>query len=565
MTRLSTYLLPTEKQPPADAEALSHKLLVRAGMIRQVAAGLWTFMPAGWRVHRKVEQIIREEIDAIGGLEMLMPVLQPAEVWQRTGRYGIDELFKLKDRKGTDLVLGMTHEDVVTWHVSQLVRSYKELPLILYHQQTKERDEPRPRAGLLRTREFIMKDSYSFDLDLEGLDAAYQKHRHAYARILDRAGLQWYEVESDVGMMGGIGAHEYMAPCAAGENDVALAPGYAANVEVASAEAQTVELPEPLPAPEEVVTPGVTTVADLSAQLSIAPGACLKAYPVITEQRGMIMVLVRGDHRVNEIKLANVLGEPARPARPEEIADRIGPPGFIGPVGAGVPVILDAAVRPVGGHVAGANRADHHLRGVEPGRDFTYETADVRAVEEGDTIGGQPIRIEPAIEVGNIFKLGTRYSDPLDATVLDREGVARKLVMGSYGIGPARIMAAAVEQYADDSGISWPRSLAPWDVELVALGKGGRDPSPERTLAERLYGELSAAGLSVLYDDREAGPGLKFADAELVGCPLRLTVGRRTLEAGEIEVQVRRGKETRSIPSIEDAAHMAAELWATLE
>jgi prolyl-tRNA synthetase len=562
VTRLSTYLLPTEKQPPADAEALSHKLLVRAGMVRQLAAGLWTFLPAGWRVHRKVEQIIREEIDAIGGQEMLMPVLQPAEIWQRTGRYGIDELFKLKDRRGTDFVLGMTHEDVLTWHMSQLVRSYKELPLILYHQQTKERDEARPRAGVLRTREFIMKDSYSFDIDLEGLDAAYQKHRHAYARIFDRAGLQWYEVESDVGMMGGIGAHEYMAPCPAGENDVALAPGYAANVEVASADPQPVELPEGLPQPEVVDTPGVTTVADLSARLGIAPGACLKAYPVVTETRGMLMVLVRGDHRVNEIKLANSLGEPARPARPEEIAERIGPPGYIGPVGTEVPVLMDAAIGPVGGHVAGANEEGRHLRGVEPGRDFPYETVDVRSVEEGDTVDGNRIRIEPAIEVGNIFKLGTRYSDPLDATVLDRDGVARKLVMGSYGIGPARIMAAAVEQYADEHGISWPRSLAPWDVELVGLGKDGTD---ERALAERLYGELAAAGLSVLYDDREdAGPGQKFADAELVGCPLRLTVGRRTLESGELEAQVRRGRETRAIPSLDDAAHMAAELWETL-
>src|SRR3954469_717060 len=259
--RASQLFLPTLRDDPADAEAVSHKLLVRGGFIRQVAQGVWTFLPLGWRVHRRVEQIIREEMDAIGGQEMLMPVLQPAEIWQRTGRYGIDELFKLKDRRGTDLVLGMTHEDVLTWHVSQLVRSYKELPLILYHQQTKERDEPRPRAGLLRTREFIMKDSYSFDLDQEGLQAAYEKHRGAYARIFDRAGLDWYEVESDVGMMGGLGAHEYMAPCPAGENDVALAPGYAANVEVARAQPQPVPLPAPLDAPQEVETPGATTIA----------------------------------------------------------------------------------------------------------------------------------------------------------------------------------------------------------------------------------------------------------------------------------------------------------------
>src|SRR4051812_1068288 len=336
MTRLSSYLLPTEKQPPADAEALSHKLLVRAGMVRQLGSGLWTYLPAGWRVHRRVEQIIREEIDAIGGQELLMPVLHPAELWKRTGRYGIDELFKLQDRRGADLVLAMTHEENITFHVSQLVRSYRELPLILYHLQTKERDEPRPRAGLLRTREFIMKDSYSFDIDLEGLDAAYEKHRVAYARIFDRAGLDWYEVESDVGMMGGLGAHEYMAPCPAGENDVALAPGYAANVEVARADPQPVQLPAALDAPEEVETPGEKTVAQITARLGVPAGALLKAFPVVGEKRGLVMVVVRGDHRVNEIKLANALGEPARAAHADEIAAKIGPPGFIGPVGAGV-------------------------------------------------------------------------------------------------------------------------------------------------------------------------------------------------------------------------------------
>src|SRR3954469_9082338 len=269
MTRLSSYLLPTQKQTPADAEALSHQLIVRAGMARQLGAGLWTYLPAGWRVHRRVERIIRSELDAIGGQEMLMPVMHPAELWQRTGRYDIDELFKLKDRRGADMVLAMTHEEVVTWHVSQLVRSYRELPMILYHLQTKERDEPRPRAGLLRTREFIMKDSYSFDVDLEGLDAAYEKHRVAYRRIFDRAGLRWYEVESDVGFMGGLGAHEYMAPCLAGENEVALAPGYAANVEVAEAQAPTVQVPAPLDSPDEVETPGATTIAAVAALLGL--------------------------------------------------------------------------------------------------------------------------------------------------------------------------------------------------------------------------------------------------------------------------------------------------------
>src|SRR4051794_13974783 len=560
MTRLSSYLLPTEKQPPADAEALSHKLLVRAGMARQLGAGLWTYLPAGWRVHRKVEQIIREELDAIGGQELLMPVMHPAELWQRTGRYDIDELFKLKDRRGADMVLAMTHEEVVTWHVSQLVRSYRELPLILYHLQTKERDEPRPRAGLLRTREFIMKDSYTFDLDLEGLNAAYQKHRIAYARIFDRAGLSWYEVESDVGMMGGLGAHEYMAPCPAGENEVALAPGYAANVEVATADPAPVALPDPLPEPREVSTPGMTTIAGVAAQLEVPEGACLKAYPVVAEGRGLLLVLLRGDHRVNEIKLANALREPFRQAHLDEIAERIGPPGFIGPVGADVPIIVDDAVQPGGGYVTGANRDGFHLAGVEPGRDFAFERADVRRVEVGDTVGGHPIQIEPAIEVGNIFKLGTRYSEPLGATVLDEAGRARTIVMGSYGIGPARIMAAAVEQFADDHGISWPRSIAPWDVELVGLGKPG---TPERELSDRLCGELIAQGLDVLYDDRDAGPGEKFADAELVGVPLRLTVGRRTIAAGEVEAQVRRGRHTEAVP-LEGAAAAAAELWRSL-
>ncbi|MGZ8650360.1 MAG: proline--tRNA ligase [Solirubrobacteraceae bacterium] len=559
MTRLSSYLLPTEKEAPGDAEALSHKLLVRAGMVRQLAAGLWTFLPAGWRVHRKVEQIIRDEMDAIGGHELLMPVLQPAEVWQKTGRYGIDELFKLKDRRGADLVLAMTHEEVITTHVAPVVRSYRDLPLFLYHIQTKERDEPRPRAGVLRTREFIMKDAYTFDRDREGLDDSYEKHREAYDRIFDRVGLEWYRVESDVGMMGGFGAHEYMAPCPAGENDVALAPGYAANVEVASAQAQPVELPEGIAAPEEVGTPGLTTVREVADRLSVPAGALLKAFPVIVEDRGLVMVIVRGDHRVNEIKLANALGAPFRPAREDEFADRIGPAGYIGPVGVDVPILLDDAVEP-GPYITGANRDNAHLRGVEPGRDFPFKRGDVRRVEPGDTVDGHPIRIEPAIEVGNIFKLGTRFSEPLNATYLDESGTPHPIWMGSYGIGPARITAAAVEQFADEAGISWPRAIAPFDSHLVGLGKEG---SEERELAEKLYGELEETGLRVLYDDRDAGPGEKFADAELLGVPLRLTVGRRTLANGEIEAQLRRGRETRTL-ALEGAVEAAVDLWRTL-
>jgi len=564
MTRLSQLLLPTEREPPADAEAISHKLMVRAGLVRQIGTGLWSWLPAGWRVHQNVVQIIREEIDAIGGQEMLMPVLQPAEPWRKTGRYDIDELLKLKDRKGADLVLAMTHEECVTSHVAQVVRSYRDLPFSLYHFQVKERDEPRPRAGVLRTREFVMKDAYTFDRDQEGLQASYDAYAAAYDRIFERAGLEWYSVESDVGMMGGSAAHEYMAPCRAGENEVAIAPGYAANVEVASADPQPVELPAPLDGgPESVHTPGATTVEAVAELLEVPTGALLKSLPiVIDDERGFVLLVLRGDHRVNEIKLTNALGASWRAAGEDEIARRLGPPGYIGPVGADVPVLLDDGMAAAGGYVAGANEADHHLRGVEPGRDFAFERIDVRTVVAGDTVAGAAVAIEPAIEVGNIFQLGTRYSEPLGATFLDEEGVQRPIVMGCYGIGPARIVAAAVEQFADEKGISWPRALAPWDVEIVALGKPGSD---ELAAAEGLYRELRAIGLAVLLDDRAAGPGAKFADAELLGIPLRLTVGRRSLESGRAEAQRRRGlQDIEGGVPLEGAAEAVTELWRTL-
>jgi prolyl-tRNA synthetase len=562
--RLSEYFLPTVKEPPADAEAVSHKLMVRAGLIRQLGAGLWTFLPAGWRAHRRAEQIIREELDAIGALEMLMPVLTPAELWRRSGRYEIDEVFKLQDRKGADYVLAMTHEETVTWHLAREVRSYRDLPLILYHLQTKERDEPRPRAGLLRTREFIMKDSYTFDRDREGLERSYELHVRAYDRICDRSGLEWYRVEGDVGMMGGLGAHEYMAPCAAGENDVALSDaGYAANVEVATAAPGPVEgLPEALAAPQPVDTPGTTTIEAVAALLGVAEGALIKALPVITADGDPMLVVLRGDHRLNEVKLAAALRATARPARDDELGELFGTiAGYIGPVGARVPVLADEALRGMRGMVAGANERDKHLRGVEPGRDFEPRWVDVRTVEAGDTCpAGATIRIEPAIEVGNIFKLGTRYSEALGLTYLDEQGHEQLVWMGSYGIGPARILAAAVEQAADEHGISWPRALSPFEVELVTLGKPGEEA---RAIADRLYDDLRAAGLDVVYDDREASAGEKFADAELLGCPLRLTVGKRGVQSGELEAQVRRGRERRSLP-LEGSAAAVAELLDSL-
>jgi prolyl-tRNA synthetase len=565
MTRLSQYLLPTVKDPPADAEAVSHKLLVRAGLVRQVGAGLWTYLPAGWRVHRKVEQIVREELDAVGSQEMLMPLVTPAELWKKSGRYGIDEVFKLQDRRGADLILALSHEETLTFHMAREVRSYRDLPQILYHFQVKGRDEARPRAGILRTREFIMKDAYTFDRDREGLDRQYDLLAGAYDRIFDRAGLEWYRVESDVGVMGGVGAHEYMAPCAAGENEVALSDaGYAANVEVASAKPQAVDgLPEPLGAPEAVDTPGATTVEQVTQQLGVPAGALIKAYPVIVGDEGKpVLALVRGDHRVNEIKLQNTLHASARPAQADEVRDLFGThPGYIGPVGAKVQVLADEALRGLQGLVTGANEADRHLRGVEPGRDFEPEWGDIRSVESGDTdASGAVIRIVKAIEVGNIFKLGTRYSEPLGATYLDEDGKEKHIWMGSYGIGPARILAAAVEQHADDNGISWPRSIAPWDVHLVTLAKPGE---PAREVGDRLYGELQKAGLDTLYDERTASAGEKFADAELLGVPLRLTVGKRGIEAGEVEAQIRRGQEKRSLP-LDGAAQAAAELWREL-
>ena len=545
MTRLSTYFLPTEREPPADAEALSHKLMVRAGLIRQVGAGFWSWLPAGYRVHQRVVQIVREEMNAIGGHEMLMPVLQPAELWRRTGRYGIEELFKLKDRRGADLVLAMTHEEVVTTHVAAAVKSYRDLPLLLYHFQVKERDEPRPRAGVLRTREFIMKDSYSFDRDPAGLEVSYQNHVVAYDRMMDRCGLQWYRVEADVGMMGGSGAHEYMAPCPAGENEVAVADGYAANVEVASAQAQPVPLEAALDAPVLIATPGMTTIDAVATELAVPAGALLKAFPVIVDGDAMKLVIVRGDHRVNEIKLAGALGAEFRPAHPDEVAARLGPPGYIGPVGAQMPILLDEGVAP-GPYVTGANEPDAHLRGVEPGRDFPFERVDVRAVVAGDTIDGRAIRIEPAIEVGNIFKLGTRYSEPLGARYLDESGSEQLIWMGCYGFGPARAAAAAVEQYADEQGISWPRAIAPFDVALVAVGKEGTE---ERAFADGLYGELMELGLEVLYDDRDESPGAKFATMDLIGLPWQLIVGPRGVAAGTLEVKNRRTGERTDLPA----------------
>ncbi|HEX2586984.1 MAG TPA: proline--tRNA ligase [Gaiellales bacterium] len=553
--RASRLLIPTLKDDPADAEAISHKLLVRGGFVRQVASGLYSYLPLGWRVMRQIDRIIREEMDTIGQ-DMLMPVLNPAELWERTGRWDIPQLYKLEDSSGRPYALAMTHEECVTFHAAHEIRSYKELPQIWYHIQTKERDEPRPKSGILRTREFLMKDSYSFDRDEEGLDESYRRHIDVYRRIYDRCGLQYWMVESDVGMMGGLGAHEFMAPSNAGEDEVALCSScdYAANVELARSRPRPPEFPERLDAPRDVETPGVTTIEGLAEFLGVDPAATAKAMVVVKGDE-VVLGLVRGDHRLHELKMAKALGGEFRPATADEIVKAFGAePGSIGAVGATTRIIADEALRE-GQFVGGANRTGHHLLGVEAGRDYQAEFADIREVQEGD---GCPncdgtLHIERVIEIGNIFKLGTKYSVPLNATYLDESGREQPIVMGSYGIGLARIMAAAIEQGHDDKGMIWPASIAPFQVHVVVIGD---EESEQFAIARRLDDELSAGGVSVLFDDRDASPGVKFADAELIGAPVRITVGKRTVTEGTVDVQARRGREQLSM-DVQDAGQRA--------
>ncbi len=566
--RLSGRVWPTLRDAPADAEAASHILMVRAGLVRQLAAGLYTLMPFGLRVLRRIDAILRQEMDRIGAQELSMPVLHPAEIWQTTGRYPLAEQFRLNDRAGRDFVLGMTHEEIVTWHVAHEIRSYRDLPQSWYQIQTKMRDEPRAKGGLLRVREFTMKDSYSFDRDQAGLDASYAAHAEAYARIFDRCGLTWYQVESDTGMMGGSGAHEYMAPSAAGEDVIARAQdgSYAANVELAVSVAREPEWGATPEAPEEFATPGIGTIDELAAFTGLPPARLAKSVVVVPEEGRPVLALVRGEHTVHEKKLSALIG-PHRAAHPEEIAQWFGAvPGSLGPVGLGddapVRVIADETITR-GHYVTGANRDGVHLRGVVLGRDFTAETADIREVLEGEGAPGtgSPLLLERVIEIGNIFKLGTKYTEALDARYLDVDGREHTIIMGCYGIGPGRIAAAAVEQGHDEAGIIWPRSIAPFDVHLVLIGGAGTEHA---AFADALYEELSDLGLDVLYDDRpKVKPGEKFVEAELLGCPVRVTVGQRTLPDGPLEVQVRRGRERRDVP-LDGAASSIRDIWTTL-
>lgn len=582
--RASALFMPTLKEDPADAEARSHKLLVRGGFVRQLASGIYIMLPLGWRVMQRICQIIREEMDSIGAIELSMPTLHPAEVWQATGRYDAigDEMFRLKDRGGRDMVLAMTHEEVFAWLAARELRSYRDLPQIWYQLQLKFRDEPRPKGGILRVREFLMKDSYSFDLDEAGLEQSYQKHIQAYDRIFSRCGLRFYRVESDTGFMGGAQAHEYIAPSEAGEDRIALCKscGYAANVEMARSVAF---LPETSPGavgakqvdekqgPSEVSTPGVRTIAEVCAFLGVSPSSVIKAL-VYMAGGNPVMALLRGDHELQENKLARYLRCEVRPASAEEVKAAVGvEPGFVGPVGLpgtkGMRIVADEVLSPrsysgeqisVAGFVTGANKPHTHIVGVVPERDFHAEYTDLRQAQQGEGCPhcGQPLYIETGIEVGNIFKLGTKYSLPLGATVLDEHGEERPLVMGSYGIGPARVAAAAVEQRSDDKGIVWPKAIAPFDVYLVQVQ---RDDPGQTEVAAKLHDDLQAAGLEVLWDERDERPGFKFADAELIGCPVRVTVGRKVSQ-GTVEVQLRATGEQREV-SVSECAIQVRNMW----
>jgi prolyl-tRNA synthetase len=545
--RQSTLFLPTLREDPADAEAVSHKLLVRAGLIRQLVTGLWTFLPAGWRVHERIVQIIREEMNAIGGQEMFMPVLAPAELWQKTGRYPIPELLKVSDRGGREFVLSMTHEETITFHAREL-GSYRELPKILYHFQTKERDEPRPRGGLIRVREFIMKDAYSFDRDEEGLDASFRANAAAYTRMFERCGLDFVAVEAESGMMGGSESVDYLAPAGSGENTLVTCErgDYAADLEIAHGVPRAPSFPDRLDAPAEVETPDITTCEALAGFLGIDVAATSKAMPVVADGK-VVLALLRGDDRLDEAKLAAILGSSVRPAEAEEIREAFGAdPGSLGPVGFEGTVVLDEALR-TGQFVAGANRTGYHLRGVEHGRDFEARLADIRLAREGDTCPrcGGALRFQTAVEVGHIFKLGTVYSRPLDATYLDEQSVEHPLVMGCYGIGPGRVLAAVVEQCHDDRGIVWPASVAPYDAHVLSLAGGSDEVA---ALAAAVAEDLSSAGRDVLLDDRDARPGEKFADADLLGCPLRVTVGKKSLDDDSVDMRRRSDTEDTRVP-----------------
>lgn len=566
--RWTQALIPTHKEDPSDAETVSHKLMLRAGLIRKVTSGVYNYLPLGWRVIRKIEAIVREEMDGLGCQEILMPVLSPAELWMESGRWRVygKELWRAQDRNGRFFALGPTHEEVVTDIARNEVRSYRQLPFCLYQIQTKFRDEVRPRFGVVRAREFLMKDAYSFHRDAASLEDTYGQMRAAYSRIFDRCGLTYRPVEAATGAIGGSASHEFMVLSDTGESEVIVCPcGYAATNERADGSVPPVPQDAAERMMEAVDTPGMKTIEEVAGFLGIEPSRLVKTILYDADGRAVAAV-IRGDRDINEAKLAMALGaDVVAPAAPDLIERVTGAPvGFAGPVGLkGVEVVADETVRGLRNIVVGGNRKDVHFVNANPGRDFPAPLfRDIALIRKGDRCArcGAELDSVRGIEVGQVFKLGTKYSAAMKATFLDEDGVAKPLVMGCYGLGVSRTAAAIIEQHNDKDGMTWPRTVAPYAVHLLVINP--RDAGP-REAADKLYEELSSAGIEVLYDDRDESPGAKFKDADLVGVPLRVTVGERGLKRGVVEARVRRtGAQTEL--SRDSAAEGIARMLPTL-
>ncbi|AFC33855.1 ProS2 [Paenibacillus mucilaginosus 3016] len=561
----STLFMPTLREVPAEAEAASHRLMLRAGLIRPLAAGIYSYLPLGRKVLRRVEELIRREMEAAGAQEVLLPAMQPAELWRESGRYGVygPELVRLTDRHGREFALGPTHEEVITTLVRDEISSYRRLPMTLYQIQTKFRDERRPRFGLLRGREFLMKDAYSFDADWEGLDRSYRRMEAAYHRIMQGCGLRYRAVEADSGSIGGEGGtHEFMALCAVGEDTIVscTACDYAANLEKAEAAWTPPEAPQgevPVPDAERWHTPGVRTIAELTEKLGEEAGLLLKTLIYLADGQPAAVV-VRGLHEVNEAKVRAALGADVLELADAETTQRVtgARVGLAGPVGLQVPLLVDREAAALAEGITGANEADWHLRHVVPGRDFPLErVGDYRNVRGDDACPrcGGGLEQHRGIEVGHVFKLGTKYSAKLGAVFTDETGVERPMIMGCYGIGVSRILSAVVEQHHDEQGIVWPEGLAPFDAHLIPLGQEG----PAAELADRLYAELRSRGAEMLLDDRAERPGVKFKDADLIGLPVRIVIGRDAAE-GFVEYKERRSGETFKLTAEEAAARVLA-------
>ncbi len=543
--RTTQLYAPTLRETPAEAEVISHQLMLRAGMIRKAAGGVYTYLPLAWRVLKKIEEIVREEMDNAGGQELAMPIMQPAELWHETGRWDVygDEMFRLKDRHNRDFCLGPTHEEMITTLVRSDVRSYRQLPLMLYQIQNKYRDEIRPRFGLMRGREFIMKDLYSFDKDEEGLDISYKKMYDAYTNIFSRCGLNFRAVEADGGAIGGSNTHEFMVIAESGEAAIVYceACDYAANVE--KAELKPILAGKEAELPLEIVdTPNTKTIEAVSQYLGVDIKKNIKAVAFQNEKDEVILAFVRGDHEVNDVKLQNAVGAIVlRMASEEAILAVGGVPGFMSPIGIkGATIVVDATVMEMYNAVAGANQVDKHYKNINPKRDFKdVLVTDIRLIQVGDPCPhcGNPLKTARGIEAGQVFKLGTKYSKALKAMYLDENGREKPMVMGCYGVGVSRTMAAAIEQNFDEHGIIWPAAIAPYTVVIVPINTKDAE---QMEIAEKLYEELKAAKIEVLLDDRKERAGVKFKDADLIGYPLRITVGPKAVNEGTVEIKVRR-------------------------